>query len=111
VKSETFGNSGLLREGVVGLVDASHGVVLSGFIDDRREGARTSHPVLAVRLHDFGNLLRDLAPGATLLRENLRAVLFKTSSRWSYLLYVVRASRREVAGPRNRALRCEPHSG
>jgi YegS/Rv2252/BmrU family lipid kinase len=46
--------------------------------------------VLAVRLHDFGNLLRDLAPGASLLRENLRVVLFKTSSRWSYLLYVVR---------------------
>jgi YegS/Rv2252/BmrU family lipid kinase len=46
--------------------------------------------VLAVRLHDFGNLLRDLAPGASLLREDLRVVLFKTSSRWSYLLYVVR---------------------
>jgi len=46
--------------------------------------------VLAVRLHDFGNLLRDLAPGASLLNEDLRVVLFKTSSRWSYLLYVVR---------------------
>jgi YegS/Rv2252/BmrU family lipid kinase len=46
--------------------------------------------VLAVRLHDFGNLLRDLAPGASLLREDLRVVLFRTSSRWSYLLYVVR---------------------
>jgi diacylglycerol kinase family enzyme len=46
--------------------------------------------VLAVRLHDFGNLLRDLAPGASLVREDLRVVLFKTSSRWTYLLYVVR---------------------
>jgi len=46
--------------------------------------------VLAVRLHDFGNLLRDLAPGASLLREDLRVVLFRTSSRWSYLLYVLR---------------------
>ncbi len=46
--------------------------------------------VLAVRLHDFGNLLRDLAPGASLLREDLRVVLFKTSRRWSYLLYMVR---------------------
>jgi len=56
---------------------------------DAKERAPVTQ-VLAVRLHDFGNLLRDLAPGATLLRENLRAVLFKTSSRWSYLLYVVR---------------------
>jgi diacylglycerol kinase (ATP) len=46
--------------------------------------------VLAVRLHDFGNLLRDLAPGASLLRDDLRVVLFQTSSRWSYLSYVVR---------------------
>lgn len=46
--------------------------------------------ILAVRLHDFGNLLRDLAPGAALLREDFRVVLFKTSNRWSYLLYVLR---------------------
>jgi YegS/Rv2252/BmrU family lipid kinase len=57
--------------------------------------------VLAVRLHDFGNLLRNLAPGASLLCEDLRVVLFKTSSRWSYLLYVVRGivgARWPVAG-------------
>jgi len=46
--------------------------------------------VLAVRLHDFGSLLRDLAPGASLLRDDLGVVLFKTSNRWSYLLYVIR---------------------
>lgn len=46
--------------------------------------------VLAVRLHNFGSLLRDLAPGASLLRDEFRVVLFKTSSRWSYLLYVIR---------------------
>jgi len=46
--------------------------------------------LLAVRLHNFGNLLRDLAPGASLVRHDLRIVLFQTASRWSYLLYVVR---------------------
>jgi diacylglycerol kinase family enzyme len=46
--------------------------------------------ILAVRLHNFGNLLRDLAPGASLLRHDLRVALFKTASRWSYLLYVIR---------------------
>ncbi len=55
--------------------------------------AKLRQPVtqlLAVRLHDFGSLLRDLAPGASLLCHEFRVVLFKTSSRWSYLLYVVR---------------------
>ena len=46
--------------------------------------------ILAVRLHNFGNLLRDLAPRASLLRKDFRVVLFKTSARWSYLLYVIR---------------------
>jgi YegS/Rv2252/BmrU family lipid kinase len=46
--------------------------------------------LLAVRLHDFGSMLRDLAPGASLLHEDFRVVLFKTSSRWSHLLYVLR---------------------
>jgi diacylglycerol kinase family enzyme len=46
--------------------------------------------LLAVRLHNFGNLLRGLAPGASLIREDLRVVLFRTSSRWSYLLYIIR---------------------
>jgi len=46
--------------------------------------------LLVVRLHDFGSPLRDLAPGASLLQENFRVVLFKTSGRWSYLLYILR---------------------
>jgi diacylglycerol kinase family enzyme len=46
--------------------------------------------LLAVRLHNFGSVLRDLAPGASLLRNDFRVALFKTSSRWSYLLYVLR---------------------
>jgi YegS/Rv2252/BmrU family lipid kinase len=46
--------------------------------------------LLAVRLHNFGNLLRDLAPGASLLQPDFRVVLFKTSSRWSYLSFVLR---------------------
>lgn len=48
--------------------------------------------LLAVRVRDFGNVLRQLAPGASLLRDDFRLILFKTSSRWSYLLYVVQAA-------------------
>ena len=54
------------------------------------ESTRKATQILAVRLHNFGNLLRDLAPGASLGRADFRLVLFQTASRWSYLLYIVR---------------------
>jgi diacylglycerol kinase (ATP) len=46
--------------------------------------------VLAVRISDFGGVLRNLAPGAGLSRPDLRVVLFKTGSRLPYLIYVTR---------------------
>jgi diacylglycerol kinase (ATP) len=46
--------------------------------------------LLAVRISDFGNVLRRLAPGAALDREQLRLVQFQTSSRLRYLAYVLR---------------------
>lgn len=44
--------------------------------------------LLAVRILDFGGVLRHLAPGADLLRDDIRLVLFKTSSRARYLRFV-----------------------
>jgi diacylglycerol kinase family enzyme len=46
--------------------------------------------LLAVRITNFGGVLRELAPGAAILRDDLRLVLFRTSSRSSYLRYVIR---------------------
>jgi len=46
--------------------------------------------VLAVRIRYFGGVLRELAPGASLERDDLRMVLFHTRSRWAYLQYVIR---------------------
>jgi len=46
--------------------------------------------LLAVRIRDFGGVLRELAPGASLDRDDLRFVLFRTRSRLAYLQYVVR---------------------
>jgi diacylglycerol kinase family enzyme len=46
--------------------------------------------MLAVRIRNFGGILRELAPGASLERDDLRVVLCSTSSRLSYLLYVTR---------------------
>jgi diacylglycerol kinase (ATP) len=46
--------------------------------------------LLAVRIADFGGVLRQLAPGASLERDDLRLVLFHTRSRLAYLRYVLR---------------------
>jgi diacylglycerol kinase (ATP) len=46
--------------------------------------------LLAVRIRHFGGVLRQLAPGASLERDDLRLVLFRTRSRLAYLLYVLR---------------------
>ena len=57
--------------------------------------------LLAVRIRNFGGMLRELAPGASLERNDLGVVLFKTRSRLAYLRYVARglfAGRGEIAG-------------
>jgi YegS/Rv2252/BmrU family lipid kinase len=46
--------------------------------------------LLAVRIRNFGGALRELASGASLDRDDLRLVLFRTSSRLAYLRYIVR---------------------
>jgi len=53
----------------------------------RCEGATE---LLAVRIRNFGGVLRELAPGASLDRNDMRVVLCRTASRFSYLLYVTR---------------------
>src|SRR5579883_2541670 len=46
--------------------------------------------LLAVRIRNFGGVLRELAPGASLERNDLRLVICRSASRLSYLHYVVR---------------------
>jgi len=57
--------------------------------DGQRRSAETTQ-LLAVRIADFGDGLRKLAPGASLLRDDLRLVLFQTRSRLAYLRYILR---------------------
>jgi diacylglycerol kinase family enzyme len=47
--------------------------------------------LLAVRIRFFGNILRELVPGASLDCEDLRAVMCRTASRNAYLQYVAGA--------------------
>jgi diacylglycerol kinase (ATP) len=46
--------------------------------------------LLAVRIREFGGVLGELAPGASLERETLRLLICETDSRRSYLAYILR---------------------
>jgi diacylglycerol kinase (ATP) len=46
--------------------------------------------LMAVRVRNFGGVLQELAPGASLDRNDLRLVFCSTASRLAYLLYVTR---------------------
>jgi diacylglycerol kinase (ATP) len=47
--------------------------------------------LLGVRIRNFGGILNELAPGASLDRDDLRLILCRTSSRLAYLSYVAGA--------------------
>jgi diacylglycerol kinase (ATP) len=47
--------------------------------------------LLGIRIRNFGGVLNELAPGASLARNDLRLILCRTSSRFAYLSYVARA--------------------
>ncbi len=53
---------------------------------DRQQASLTE--LLAVRIRFFGNILRELVPGASLDCPDLRAVMCRTASRNAYLQYV-----------------------
>lgn len=59
--------------------------------------------LLAVRICNFGGVLRELAPGASLDRNDFRLVGFQTKSRLPYLLYIVRT----ICGARWRVRRVQ----
>jgi len=60
-------------------------------IAERRQSCQAEvSQLLAVRIGNFGGVLRELAPGASLERDDLRLVLFHTRSRVAYLRYVLR---------------------
>jgi diacylglycerol kinase (ATP) len=46
--------------------------------------------LLSVRIRDFGGVLRELAPGSSLSRDDMRLILCRTRSRLAFLAYVTR---------------------
>ena len=56
---------------------------------EQRQRAEVTE-LMAIRIRNFGGVLQELAPGASLDRDDLRLVYCPTSSRLAYLLYVTR---------------------
>jgi YegS/Rv2252/BmrU family lipid kinase len=52
--------------------------------------------LMAVRIRNFGGVLQELAPGASLDRDDLRVVVCRTASRAAYLAYVTRGMLRQT---------------
>ncbi|HVN18623.1 MAG TPA: diacylglycerol kinase family protein [Dongiaceae bacterium] len=57
--------------------------------DTKQESARVTE-LLAVRIREFGGVVRELAPGASLDRNDMRLILCHTGRRLAYLAYVTR---------------------
>ncbi len=51
--------------------------------------------LMSIRIRNFGGVLQELAPGASMGRDDMRVVLCRTSSRLSYLAYVTRGLLRQ----------------
>lgn len=91
------------------------------YIDAETGGSRQEKvtELLAVRISNFGGVLRQLAPGAALVRDDCRLVLCKTARRSAYLAYVLGGlvnPNRTVPGielAHSRSIRCDylPEAG
>jgi|SRR5271165_4653470 len=51
--------------------------------------------LMSIRIRNFGGVLQQLAPGASLDRDDMRVVVCRTASRLSYLAYVARSLLRQ----------------
>ena len=63
------------------------------FVESASAQPRVEHisQLLAVRIRDFGGVLHNFAPGATLHNNGLRLIAFKTRSRLSYFRFLMAA--------------------
>jgi YegS/Rv2252/BmrU family lipid kinase len=70
--------------------------------------------LLAVRVRHFGSIMGELAPGASLERNDMRLVLFRTKRRILYLQYVLRCMLgakwqiAEIEAAHSRQITCNP---
>jgi diacylglycerol kinase (ATP) len=64
----------------------------AGYIETGSETLRRAEvtEMMSVRIRNFGGVVNELAPGASLDRDDMRLILCRTASRLTYLAYVAR---------------------
>jgi len=67
------------------------------YLETGSDGPRRAEvtELMSIRIRNFGGVLQELAPGASLDRDDLRVVVCRTASRLSYLAYVTRGLLRQ----------------
>jgi YegS/Rv2252/BmrU family lipid kinase len=62
------------------------------FVETDSESIRQAEvtELLSVRIRNFGGVVQELAPGASLDRDDMRLILCRSASRFTYLAYVAR---------------------
>jgi len=62
------------------------------FVETGSEATRRAEvtELLSVRIRNFGGIVQELAPGASLDRDDMRLILCRSASRLAYLAYVAR---------------------
>lgn len=69
-------------------VQRFHPFRVEWFDSDQKKRSEIVTQLLVVRIANFGGVLKKLAPGADIFRDDFRLVLFKTRSRARYLRFV-----------------------
>ena len=64
--------------------------------DGTQQQSASVTELLAVRIRNFGGVVRELAPGASLDRNDMRLILCHTGQRLAYLAYVTRGLLRQA---------------
>jgi diacylglycerol kinase (ATP) len=83
-----YGMLAYYAQGIANLLKHDFPPFLVEFRDGDRQRTELVSQLLGVRIRFFPGLVRELAPGASLERDDLRLVLFKTPRRLAYLNFM-----------------------
>jgi len=86
-----FGYALYMVEGLRVLATHSFSLLKAAYVAHESHKSREEEvsQLLAVRIREFGGILHTLAPGATLHKDRLCSVAFKTHSRLQYLGFIL----------------------
>jgi diacylglycerol kinase (ATP) len=63
---------------------------VASYLANGNSGRAEVTELMSIRIRNFGGVLKEFAPGASLDRDDMRLIICRTASRLSYLAYVTR---------------------